>query len=171
MLLDGELLNMGDNITLLVGETYLVIDALYTNDLSQKLDSLKSENWYEDARKQIFPYVAAPFAVYVADSEFFTLDQIQSINYSKDLSPDKTVFVSDTDTVLFLDIRFLIEFLENFDYNELTDSLTDLFNVEYWNTLYLAYPPGAVGLLYSNAPESAVGLNGSGVYRIIKGKI
>jgi len=73
---------------------------------------------------------------------------------------------SDTGIVVFLAEKHLSEFVQNYDYETLTDSLKDLLNLNYWKNLTVNYPVGEIAIVFSQAIDTLSDLNGSGIYQI-----
>lgn len=159
-------LNFGEVVKLIANETYIVIDALYLNEIKEHRSLLVSDSWKDNVRTIAFPYVDNPFAIYKSKREQFVIAQIKEVKFDPELAYDPSVFSSDTGIILFLAEKHLSEFVQNYDYETLTDSLIDLLNLNYWKNLILNYPAGEVAIVFSQGIDTLSDLNGSGIYQI-----
>ncbi|WP_256012528.1 hypothetical protein [Desertivirga xinjiangensis] len=61
------------------GESYLIIDALYLDELKDKKVPLSFNDTISWIRES-FPYNDTPFAIYKAKSDLFSNEQIRKVN-------------------------------------------------------------------------------------------
>jgi hypothetical protein len=156
----------GEDIILNRGK-FIVIDALYLNDIKAKIDSLSTMDLGE-LRKTIFPYTDVPFAeIKIETTQRLKISQIQKVAYEKIADEDKSYcFSSDTGLIVFLKETLLKDFLIGYDYYQLVDSETEPVNRRYWLELTAKYEAGDTGLVLAPGIDSGYDFEGSGTYKI-----
>ncbi|MEZ4772744.1 MAG: hypothetical protein R3D00_06130 [Bacteroidia bacterium] len=157
----------GESLSLLPEKRYYVIDALYLNDIKDKINSLDQANLDQEIREKVFafPRTDTPFVKYASNRNIFSIEQIKKVNYNEEMAKD-TIFSTDTGMILLIEQGILIDFMQNFDYDTLTDSLTDLIDIKYWDELTNRYAPGLVNLAIAPGIQSGFDFEGSGTYKI-----
>ena len=58
---------------------YIVIDALYIDDIKEKLLELRKDNIISEIKEKIFPYTDTPFAEYIPKNNEVNLNQIKKV--------------------------------------------------------------------------------------------
>lgn len=162
-------ISLGNNpISLIPNAKYLVIDALYVEDIKQAYLNLKINGtmFIDDIREKVFPFTDTPFAEYIPQKSTFALKQLEKINYNQVEPSDRDVLSTDTGLLLFLKEEILKEFSLKFNYGELVNSSSDLINEEYWNLITSDYNPLDVAIILSAGTDSGLDFDGSGTYRL-----
>lgn len=156
----------GEPIELSVTIKYIVIDALYINDIRSELGHLKGDDIFNEIRNNVFPYTDTPFAEYIPEEKVFRLDQIKKVDYDKIDVNDIGVFSTDSGVVIFVNKGLFIDFVLKFDYDELVDSPTDLLNLDYWNSIIADFNLFDVAIIVSSGINTDSDFNGSGIYKL-----
>ncbi|KFF12584.1 hypothetical protein [Flavobacterium hydatis] len=150
-----------------INKSYYIIDALYLNDIKDEFlnkNSLPKDN---DIRNNVFPYTDTPFAKYKANKKTFFVSQIKKVDYDEVVLGDTSFFSTDTGLIILLLENILIEFIKNYNYEDLVDSKDELINENYWKGLTLKFNPTDIGLILSDM-NSENDFDGSGTYRIVE---
>ena len=151
-------------LELSIGKSYYIIDALYLNDIKKEL--LNTNNLPEDIREQVFPYTDTPFAQYKTNKNTFFVSQIKKVDYSEVILGDVSFFSTDTGLIIFIFEDILIEFIKDYNYEDLVDSEDELLNEKYWEKLVSKFNATDIGLILSEM-NSGNDFDGSGTYRVI----
>jgi hypothetical protein len=151
-------------LELSINKKYYVIDALYLTDIKNEL--LKNNILPKDIRREVFPYTDTPFAQYKSSKNVFFVNQIIKVDYDEVFSEDFSFFSSDTGLIVFIFEDILVEFLKDFNYEDLVDSENELIDEKYWEQLVSKFNPTEVGLVLANA-DNENKFDGSGTYKII----
>lgn len=155
----------GIDISLNFGKCYYVIDALYLNSIKFEVDNLDKRIFDKEIEEKIFPYAYAPFAKITAKS-IFQVRGIKKVKYEEINPKEKNYFSSDTGLILFIMNEIFIEFLENYDYNILTESITEIINFSYWDNIVSKFERNDLGLILAPGIDSEYEFDGSGIYKI-----
>ncbi|MDL2141630.1 hypothetical protein QQY79_03785 [Flavobacterium tructae] len=156
--------NNSEPLELSIDKQYYIIDALYLNEI--KSEFLRVSILPEDIRNKIFPYTDTPFALYKPDENTFYTNQIIKVDYDEVvLEEDLSFFSTDTGLIVFISEDILIEFLENFNYEDLVDSENELINEKYWKEIVSKFKFTDIGLVIANS-DSENDFDGSGTYKI-----
>ncbi len=153
-------------IELECGIKYIIIDALYLNDIRQGLSCLNNNNISDEIRSKVFPYTDTPFAEYTPTTDIFTLNQIKKIDYGQLESVDKSILSTDSGVLIFINEKILIDFVSKYDYGEFVNSETELLNLDYWSSIVNNYNMQEIAVIVSPGINSGVEFDGSGSYRI-----
>jgi len=153
-------------IELRIGVKYIVIDGLYINDIKEELENLRVDHLIGDIREKVFQYTKTPFAEYTAHNKVFEISQLKKLGYQDVHTADKSVFSTDTGLVVFLNENRLLPFVKEFDYESLVESLDDLINISYWESITVDCNEGDIALVLSPGIDSGVEFEGSGTYKI-----
>jgi len=156
----------GEPIELSVTIKYIVIDALYINEISAELAHLKRDDIFDEIRNIVFPYTNTPFAEYIPEEKVFNLDQIKNVDHDKIDVNDIGVFTTDSGVVIFANKELFLDFASKFDYDELMDSSTDLLNLDYWNSIIDDFNLFDVALIVSPGINTSADFQGSGIYKL-----
>ncbi|MCD0476655.1 hypothetical protein LPB87_19860 [Flavobacterium sp. EDS] len=151
-------------LELSIGKSYYIIDALYLNDIKKEL--LSTNSLPEDIREKIFPYTDTPFAQYKSNKNTFFVNQIEKVDYDEVVEGDTSFFSTDTGLIVFVLEDILIEFLKDYNYEDLVDSENELINEDYWNELVSKFNSTDIGLILSDM-NSGNDFDGSGTYKIV----
>lgn len=159
----------GEDIALGINKTYVVIDALYLDDIKHEIDSLNITNLVGEIREKVFPFIDIPFAmVMMKDANLFPVQNIQQIDYNSISDSDKrTCLASDTGLLVFIDENLIYEFTKNFSYDDLVDSAIDPININYWNDIISSFDQSTLGLVLAPGIDSGYEFEGSGTYKIV----
>jgi hypothetical protein len=153
-------------IELKIGVTYIVIDGLYINDIKEELENLEVDQLINDIREKVFQYTKTPFAEYTAHDKVFEVSQLKKTDYQEVQTADKSIFSTDTGLVVFLNEKRLLPFVKKFDYETLVDSLDEVINISYWESITADYDEDDIALVLSPGIDSGVEFEGSGTYKI-----
>lgn len=156
----------GEPIELSVTIKYIVIDALYINDIRSELGNLNKGNIFSEVRSVVFLYTDTPFAEYIPEEKVFNLDQIKKVDYDKIDMNDIGVFSTDSGVVIFVNKELFVDFVSKFDYDELMDSSTDLLNLDYWNSVIDNFNLFDVAIIVSPGINTGADYQGSGIYKL-----
>ncbi|MGN7787294.1 hypothetical protein ACTJIJ_22360 [Niabella sp. 22666] len=148
------------------GLKYIVIDALYINDVKQMLSTLNGNNIISEMRSKVFPYTDTAFAEYTPVKDSFTLNQIKKVDYDQIESSDTSILSSDSGALIFINEKIFLDFISEYNYNELVNTEIDLINTRYWSSLVSSFNLFDVAVIVSPGINSGVEFDGSGSYRI-----
>lgn len=148
-----------------ITKSYYIIDALYLNDLKEELLKASSLPKDEEIRNNIFPYTDTPFAKYTANKNSFFVSQIKKVDYDEVILGDTSFFSTDTGLIIFILEDVLIEFIKDYNYEDLVDSEDELINENYWKILVSKFNSTDIGLILSDM-NSENDFDGSGTYRV-----
>jgi hypothetical protein len=151
---------------LVCGVKYIVIDALYVNDIRQELSDLNVDEIFNEIRNKVFPYTDTPFVEYIPRKKTFTLNQIKRVNHNQLMSRDKSVLSSDSGVLIFINTLIFIDFVSKCDYDELVNSETELLNIDYWRSITKSYNLHDVAITVSPGINSGIDFDGSGLFKI-----
>lgn len=149
-----------------IGKSYLLIDALYLNDIRDRIQEINIENLTQEIREKIFPFTDTPFAEYIADTPLFHIERIKKVNYEDFIPGDTSFFSTDTGLLIFVRKEILYQLLDAFDYDQLTGSSKEIINSNYWKLLVSQYDLTDLGLVLSPGIDAGYDLTGSGTYKI-----
>lgn len=149
------------------GIQYIVVDALYINDIKEEISNLSSENIVSEIRNKVFPYTDTPFAEYIPTESIFNLEQIKKVDYNQIKTIDKSVLSTDSGVLIFIAEKLFENFVLKFDYGDLVNSSTNLINIDYWNSITSDYILSDVAILVSPGIDVGVEFDGGGTYKII----
>jgi hypothetical protein len=153
-----------ESLELSINNQYYIIDALYITDI--KNEFLKANTLPKDIRSVVFPFTDTPFALYKPNNSTFSIKQIIKVEYDEVIVEDLTFFSTDTGLIVFIREDLLIDFLKEFNYDDLVESDNELINEKYWEELISNFEPTDIGLVLSDA-DSESDFDGSGTYKII----
>lgn len=153
-------------IELAVGIKYIVIDALYINEIKLEYQNFISNNIFNEIRNTVFPYTDTPFAEYIAKETAFTVDKIKKVDYDQANPEDKSVFSTDSGVIIFVNEKIFADFISKFDYDELVDSSTELLNIDNWSSISNNFNISDSAIIVSPGINSGVEFDGGGTYKI-----
>ncbi|MEN5086129.1 hypothetical protein ABE426_06635 [Sphingobacterium faecium] len=156
----------GEPIELSVTIKYIVIDALYINEIRTELAHLKRDDIFDEIRNIVFPYTYNPFAEFVPEGKVFRIDQIKNVDHDKIDVNDIGVFTTDSGVVIFVNKKLFVDFASKFDYDELMDSPTDSLNLDYWNSIIDDFNLFDIALIVSTGINTGTDFQGSGIYKL-----
>lgn len=145
---------------------YVLIDALYCNDIKGEVTNLDKKNTLMDIRARVFPFTDTPFAEFIPKESRFEVSQIRKKKIDEFQVNQVNVFSSDTGLLIVISERIFISFILKFDFEMLTDSITGLINVEYWNSLIREFDPQEIAIILSPGVNSQIDFDGSGLYEV-----
>jgi hypothetical protein len=155
-----------DKIKLKIGQSYIIIDALYLMDIKEKLSKIDTIRLIDCIREIIFPYTDIPFAEYKSNLSSFTLNDLKKVDYEEVDISNRSFLCTDTGILIFVNENILLKFIELFDYSELVNSLIDIINIEYWDKLTNQFDEMDLGLMMSQSEDENEILNGGGTYKV-----
>ena len=161
---DGEALRLKPN------KTYIAIESLYLNDIKREIDKLKMENLLEEIKEKVFPfpYTDVPFATFLTKDESFPISSIRKKDYDSITEREKEqCFTTDSGLIIILRPTIIKEFVQNYSYDELVDSLVELINLDYWDRITDGFDKGDIGLIVAPGIDSGFEFEGSGIYEIV----
>lgn len=151
-------------LELSLGKQYYIIDALYLNDI--KSEFLKANVLPKDIRNEFFPYTDTPFALYKASKSIFSINQIKKVDYDDIILEDLSFFSTDTGLIVFLREDLLVDFLKEFNYDDLVNSDDELISEKYWKELISNFESTDFGLVLADM-DSENDFDGSGTYKVV----
>lgn len=154
-----------ESIELAVDTKYIVIDALYINNIRLEYPDLISNDPFNEIRRKVFPYTDTPFAEYTSREPVFTVDKIKKADYDQSDSGGN-MFSTDSGVIVFVNEKIFIDFILKFDYDELVDSAAELLNLAYWNSIVKDFKLSDFAIIVSPGVNSEVEFDGSGTYKI-----
>lgn len=149
----------GESINLKLQENYVIMDALYADDLRLFLTDYENNPSYDFIRKECFPYTPNPFGVCEIKK-----NQLELKNIVKAEDIHCCVFDTDTSLILFINKRIFFEVVKEINYECLTDSFTETINFDEWNRLHELFPNNDIALICSPGLDYVFG--GSGSYSV-----
>ncbi|MCC9019746.1 hypothetical protein [Flavobacterium lipolyticum] len=150
-------------LELSIGKKYYIIDALYVTNI--KNEFLKANILPKDIRNEVFPFTDTPFALYKANNNIFFINQIKKVDYDEVVLEDLSFFSTDTGLILFLNEDLLVDFLKEFNYDDLVNSDNELINEKYWEELVSNFESTDFGLVLADI-DSENDFDGSGTYKV-----
>lgn len=156
----------GDLIKLEIGQSYIIIDALYLMDIKESINKIDPIRLIDSTREIIFPYTDIPFAEYKSNLSFFNLNDLKKVDYEEVDKSNASFLCTDTGLLIFVNEKILLKFIKLFDYNELVNSLIDVINIEYWDKLTNQYKETDLGIMMSQSNNKNEILNGGGTYKV-----
>ncbi|WP_202704461.1 hypothetical protein [Flavobacterium sp. UGB4466] len=150
-------------LELSIGKKYYIIDALYVTNI--KNEFLKANILPKDIRNKVFPFTDTPFALYKANNNIFFINQIKKVDYDEVVLEDLSFFSTDTGLILFLNEDLLVDFLKEFNYDDLVNSDNELINEKYWEELVSNFESTDFGLVLADI-DSENDFDGSGTYKV-----
>ncbi len=156
-----------ESIRLKSNKKYIVIDALYIDNIRQipficDIDN----NSLEILRTEVFPYTDTPFAEFNSCSEIFKIEQIKKINYHNINVKDNSIFSTDTGLIIFINKEIFSSFIKNFSYEDLVNSDLEIIDINYWDLITNDLDLDDVGLILSSGLNYGVDFSGSGTYKV-----
>lgn len=153
-----------ESLELSIGKQYYIIDALYVTDI--KNEFLKANILPKDIRNEVFPFTDTPFALYKANSNIFSINQIKKVDYDEVVSAELSFFSTDTGLIVFLREDLLVDFLKEFNYDDLVNTEDELINEKYWEELVSNFESTDFGLVLADM-DSNNDFDGSGTYKVV----
>ncbi len=159
----------GEDIALDINKTYVVIDALYLDDIKHEIDSLNITNLLDEIREKVFPFTDIPFAmIMMKEANLFPIQNIYQIDYDSISDSDRRAcLASDTGLLVFIDENLIYEFTKNFSYDDLVDSTVHPVDIDYWNDITSSFDQSKLGLVLAPGIDSGYEFEGSGTYKIV----
>lgn len=145
---------------------YFIVDALYLNEIKNKLAEIDVANLSNEIREKVFPYTDTPFAEYKANENIFNIEKIRKVDYREVVIRDKS-FSTDTGLIAFIERKLLIDFIVLYKYDELVDSINEVINTHYFKKITANFLLTDIGFILSPGINSGVDFDGSGTYQII----
>jgi len=161
----------GEDIRLISGKCYYIIDALYLNNIKLGIATLNISIFDPEVEEKIFPYTEAPFAKITSSRGLFHVMNIKKASYENIDSSDRNYFSSDTGLVAFVSEEILLRLLPSYDYNTLVDTITEDLNFKYWDDLASNFNMNDLGLILAPGINSGYEFEGSGIYKIEMGVV
>ena len=158
----------GEDIFLLNGKSYFIIDALYLNDVKDELAGVDIDNLETYMKEKIFPYTETPFAVISLNNSGeerrrIEIKKIKKVEYD---DIDSRCFSTDTGLVVMIERSIFFNLLRHFDYNKLVGGLNEPINRLYWSELEGEHDAYTCGLVLSPGVNSGFDFVGSGLYKL-----
>jgi hypothetical protein len=145
---------------------YVLIDALYINNIKKRIKDIDPNLLIEDYKNIIFPYARFPYAIYNNTSTTFEISRIKRNNYEFDDSNSAIFLDSDTGILIIIKENQLLNFAEKFDFGKLVDS-DDLVNLNYWEEITQDYLETDIGLIAHQLGRNQTDLSGGGEYMVM----
>lgn len=150
-----------ESLELIADKQYYIIDALYVTDIKNAF--LKADILPKDIRNEVFPYTDTPFALYKPNESTFYINQIIKVDYDEVILDDFSFFSTDTGLIVFIAEDILVEFLKDFNYEDLVDSENELINEKYWKQIVSKFKLADTALVLADSEND---FDGSGTYKI-----
>lgn len=150
-----------ETLELNVGKSYLIIDALYLQEIKNEFEDTN----IRDIRSKIFPYTSTPFAQVKILKKIFFVNQIKKVGHNKVVPNDYSFFSTDTGLIIFISEDIVIEFLKNYSYEDLVNSEDETINKKYWENLISRFDTADLAIILSYV-KSENNFDGSGTYKI-----
>jgi hypothetical protein len=146
---------------------FLVIDALYLQDIKKKLSVLNKTNFLDEVRTKVFPYTKAPFALFKPLIQEFSVSNIHKVKGGYLAEDNEAFFSCDSGLIIFIKEDILLQFLDEYDYDELVNnSLSGNINTEFWSKLISFFKYKDLALVLSPGIEAGIDFEGSGLYSV-----
>lgn len=155
----------GESIHLRKGNTYIIIDALYLNDIRLNLDKINLGD-LRNVKESVSPYNKFPFGIInLKGYGLFEINvkDILSTDYD---NGDESCFSSDTGLVLIFRVSDLVFFVSMIDYDSLADNALSPEKFTFWDELRKIGGEETCALLLAQDVKSGYDFNGSGIYKI-----
>lgn len=146
---------------------YIVIDALYIDDIREKLSELEKDDIINEIKNKVFPYTDTPFAQYIPKNNTVGIEQIKKSNISNEDIITPNIFSVDSGILIFINRNKIINFVSNFSYNDLINSKIEVLNINYWKVITSDYLYEDIAVILSPGIDSGVDFEGSGTYCIV----
>lgn len=158
---------IGESLQLNEENQYIIIDALYLNEIQDKIENLDKDNLLEDIRNKVFgfPFTDTPFAELGSNRGELLIGSIKVIDNEKSIIENKNrCFSTDTGLLIVIWTKIIEEFLSNYDYEQLVDSDTSPINREYWEKISGKFNSKDLALILTPGMDSGFEFEGSGIY-------
>lgn len=149
-------------INLCIGRHYIVMDAMYLNEVKEYLEVLTDNNLLERLKK-IFPYNKIPFARILPSKGILHIEDIKEVDYDHIIDYEHC-FATDSALILLICQDKVISFLSQYNYYDLIDKIYESNNNEVWKNLQLNFLPGEIALVGAPGVNSGCDFIGSGTY-------
>ena len=158
----------GEDISIEVGKSYYVIDALYLGRIKEELSNTSIANDIEEEIKsKIFPYTEAPFAIISINSgNLLASIKVSDIKKSNDENINARNFSTDSGLVVIIEKSIFIDFINLFNYDKLVEGETELLNKGYWEQFQKNFGEHQCGVILAPGTNSEFEFDGSGLYEI-----
>ena len=153
-------------VKLTPGAKYIVIDALYVNEIKLNIQSIGKKELLNEIRNKVFLYTDTPFAEYIPFNSVFTIDQIKKVDYSEVKSKDYSFFSVDSGMVIFINEEILMDFVSRYDYDKLISAMESL-NIDYWHSITDNHQLSDLAIVIAPGVGEGVDFDGSGLYHLI----
>lgn len=158
----------GEPIRIEAGVRYIIIDAMYLNDIKEKELDINSVDYWQNAKDDLFPYTDSPFAVTVFTTDTLHINQIKK-NDNEEFAEDPSLFSTDTGLILILKDEILHSFIKIYDYEKLVDCMVaDFLNAAYLQTLAGNFNLTDFAIVMAPGIDTGFDLDGSGIYSIVQ---
>ena len=149
------------------GCIYVIIDALYLNDIKAALPDTKDSQSLSELRRSVFQHTETPFSERKFDFDILSIDRIKKV-LNHDLHKSKHIyFSSDTGLVVVIKKEILFLFIKDYNYEQLVDDAVQPVSIDYWRSVVKALKATDVGLILAPGVESGYEFDGSGTYEIV----
>jgi hypothetical protein len=161
----------GEPIRIEAGVKYIVIDALYLNDIKEKELEINTIDYWQKVKNELFPYTDFPFAEIVFTTDTLHINQIKKIDY-EEFAEDPNLFSTDTGLILVLKDEILDSFLKKYDYEKLVDCMgSDFVNLAYLQTVADNFNLTDLAIIAAPGIDTDFDFDGSGTYSVVQNSI
>ncbi len=158
----------GENVKLNSGENYIIIDALYLDQIKNTIkDKLHEELLINEIKKLAFPFLDTPYAIINPVKGVFKVDFIKKVDYATIEEDYASCFSTDTGLILIFKEIIFRKIAEKYNYDKLTDSISENINTPYWKELISGLNFLDIALIMSPGIYSKYDFSGSGTYKVI----
>lgn len=156
----------GEPIRIEAGARYIIIDAMYLNDIKEKELDINTIDYWQKEKNDLFPYTDFPFAEIVFTTDTLHINQIKKIDY-EEFAEDPNLFSTDTGLILILKDEILDSFLKLYDYEKLVDCMgADLLTSAYLQTVAGNFNLTDLAIIMAPGIDTGFDFDGSGTYSI-----
>jgi hypothetical protein len=159
----------GEDISIEVGKSYYVIDALYLQNIKEELPNISTSHDIEaEIKSKIFPYTEAPFAIifFSNSGDLLARIKISQIKKGDEENINAGSFSTDTGLIIMIERSIFLEFINLYDYNKLVEGDIELLNKDYWEQLQKNFGAHQCGVILAPRTRSEFDFDGSGLYEI-----
>lgn len=163
----------GEDISIVVGKSYYVIDALYLDKIKEELSNISiASDIEEEIKSKIFPYTEAPFAIISINSgNLLASIKVSDIKKSNDENINARNFSTDSGLVVIIEKSIFIDFINLFNYDKLVEGETELLNKGYWEQFQKNFGEHQCGVILAPGTNSEFEFDGSGLYEIFPPRV
>jgi hypothetical protein len=164
-----------ENIKLKAGIRYIIIDALYINEIRENFsftdikENIINSELLKKIKSDVFSYTYAPWMEYTPNEDIFRVDKIRKAVYESESHDENKLFCTDTSFIFFINKIYFLDFIKKFDYDKILETPLEHIlelNIEFWNFLTEGYSYEDIASIVSPGMYRGIDFDGSGLYYI-----